>query len=227
MTPPNVDPPPAGPSARRLGIATAIAFLAAIVLFVTTVLPAEYGIDPLGTGKALGLLDLYAGASSTIVATAPPVSVERVEPKTVMPQSAIYKIDDVVFTLGPREGFEYKYRIEKGGGMVYAWKASGRVRYELHGEPDGAGLGVAESYDKQEGDYASGTFTAPTSGIHGWFWENTAEVSITLRLSSAGFYSGATEFRQKYDPIKHKDGVEEIPHQLSSVAPFKSALDVR
>lgn len=228
MTARNPDTPPAiAPSARRLAIATAIALLVALVLFLTAVLPAEYGIDPLGTGKALGLLDLYAGASSTTAATAVPGSVERVEAKTVMPQSAIYKVDEVEFTLRPLEGFEYKYRIEKGGGMVYAWKASGRVRYEFHGEPDGAGLGVAESYDKQEGDHASGTFTAPTSGIHGWFWENTADAPITITLSSAGFYSSAIEFRQKHDPIKHKDRVEQIPHQLSSVTSFKSALDVR
>ena len=51
------------------------------------VLPAEYGIDPLGTGKALGLLDLYAAP----IRRPPPAP--RPEPsnastsKTVMPQS--------------------------------------------------------------------------------------------------------------------------------------------
>jgi hypothetical protein len=221
MTPQELDVPPAVvPSTRRLGMATAIALLVAVALFVTTVLPAEYGIDPLGTGKALGLLDLYAGASAaSAVPAGVPAAVDRVEARTVMPQSTNYKFDEVEFKLRPLEGFEYKYRIEKGGGMVYAWKASGHVRYEFHGEPDGAGLGVAESYDKQEGDHASGTFTAPTSGIHGWFWENTSDAPITIALSSAGFYSGAIEFRQKYDPIKHKDRVEQIPHQLSIDSP--------
>jgi hypothetical protein len=216
MTQPTTLPPNAAPSARRLAIATALALVVAFVLLFTTVLPAEYGIDPLGTGKALGLLDLYAGASSTASTSRVPASVERVDAKTVMPQSATYKFDAVEFKLRPLEGFEYKYRIEKGGGMVYDWKASGHVKYEFHGEPDGAGLGVAESYDKQEGNRASGTFTAPTSGIHGWFWENPSDAEITITLSSAGFYSAATEFRQKYDPVKHKDRVEQIPHELSS-----------
>ncbi len=209
------------PSRAKLALATGLAFLAALIVLVAAVLPAEYGIDPLGTGKATGLLDLYAGASSSPVATAAPNTVERVEAKTVMPQTTRYKFDAVEFTLRPREGFEYKYRIEKGGGMVYAWSASAPVRYEFHGEPDGAGLGVAESYDKQGGDHASGTFTAPTSGIHGWFWENPTDATVTLTLTSAGFYSGATEFRQKYDPVKHKDRVEEIPHELSSEPPAK------
>ena len=208
--------PPLVPSMRTLAIATLLAIVAAAVLLVTVVLPAEYCIDPLGTGKALGLLDLHAGVDSRRASSGVSTAVERVEIKTVMPQAADYKYDAVQFTLRPLEAFEYKYRIEKGGGMVYAWKASGRVKYELHGEPDGAGLGVAESYEKQEGDQASGTFTAPTSGIHGWYWENPSEATMTIALTSAGFYSGATEFRQKYDPVKHKDRVEQIPHTVSS-----------
>jgi hypothetical protein len=43
------------PSMRTLAITTAIALGLAAVILVTTVLPAEYGIDPLGTGEALGL----------------------------------------------------------------------------------------------------------------------------------------------------------------------------
>jgi hypothetical protein len=39
-------------------MATIIALIVAAVVLVVAVLPAEYGIDPLGTGKALGLMDL-------------------------------------------------------------------------------------------------------------------------------------------------------------------------
>jgi hypothetical protein len=220
MQPPDV-PSTTAPSKGKLALATALAFLVAMIVLVTAVLPAEYGIDPLGTGKATGLLDLYAGASPPSPTTAVPSTVERVDPKTVMPQTTGYKFDSVKFTLHPREGFEYKYRIEKGGGMLYEWRATVPLRYELHGEPDGAGLGVAESYDKQGGDHASGTFTAPTSGIHGWFWENPSDATVTLTLTTAGFYSAATEFRQKHDPVKHRDRVEEIPHELSNEPPAR------
>lgn len=199
-----------------------LAILAAAALLVIAVLPAEYGIDPLGTGKALGLLDLYNGTDSRPASGAAPNNVERVDVKPVMPQSAAYKYDRVEFALKPLEGFEYKYRIEKGGGMVYAWTSTGPVKFEFHGEPDGAGLGVAESYEKQEGTAASGTFTAPTSGIHGWFWENQSDAPITIVLTSAGFYSGATEFRQKYDPVKHKDRVEQIPHAVADAPPGRN-----
>jgi hypothetical protein len=46
---------PEPPSKRQLAVATGIAFITAAVILVTAVLPAEYGIDPLGTGAAMGL----------------------------------------------------------------------------------------------------------------------------------------------------------------------------
>lgn len=43
------------PSTGKLLRSTAVAALIATVLLVTTILPAEYGIDPTGAGRALGL----------------------------------------------------------------------------------------------------------------------------------------------------------------------------
>ncbi len=43
------------PSARRLLRSTAVAAVAALLILVTVVLPAEYGIDPTGVGRVLGL----------------------------------------------------------------------------------------------------------------------------------------------------------------------------
>ena len=34
-----------------------------------------------------------------------------------------------------------------------------------------------------------GSFTAPFSGIHGWYWENFGTTPVTIQLMSAGFYS--------------------------------------
>jgi hypothetical protein len=192
---------------RRIAIATAGALIVAAVVLVAAVLPAEFGRDPLGTGKALGLLDLYAGAAEPAAPAAAPPS--------AAPPMTMFKVDSVVFTLRPSEGFEYKYRIEKGGGLVYAWTATRPVNYEFHGEHDGAGLGVAVSYEKSAGTRGSGSFTAPASGIHGWFWENTTDEAITLTLTSSGFYSWADEFRQRFDPVKHKGVVDRTRHELS------------
>ena len=46
------------PSTRQLLRSTFIAIATAIVLLVTTVLPGEYGIDPTGIGRLLGLTEM-------------------------------------------------------------------------------------------------------------------------------------------------------------------------
>lgn len=68
------------PTTPQLVKATSVAALAAGLILITTVLPAEYGIDPTGIGKRLGLDALAAEpaaearppASATIPAATPP-----------------------------------------------------------------------------------------------------------------------------------------------------------
>ena len=98
-------------------------------------------------------------------------------------------------------------------------RATGRVKYEFHGEPDGAGLGVAESYEKQEGTRRPARSRRRRQAFTVGSGRTSRDAPITIVLTSAGFYSGATEFRQKYDPMKHKDLVEQIPHHLGDRFP--------
>ena len=198
------------PSRTQIARATGVAIAVAAVLLVTAVLPAEYGVDPLGTGKALGLIDLF-GASEP---SPPPPVITEAEPP-----ARVYKTESTSFTLRPSQSFEYKYRLEKDRGMVYAWKATGKVKYEFHGEPDDSRLKV-HSYDKQENDYASGTLIAPFTGIHGWYWENASDDDLTITLTTSGFYTAAEELRPKFDPVKHKDLIERVPHELETPAGF-------
>jgi hypothetical protein len=51
-------PTPEIPSARRLLRSTLIAALVAAAILVTIVLPAEYGVDPTGIGRILGLTQM-------------------------------------------------------------------------------------------------------------------------------------------------------------------------
>lgn len=185
----------------RIALAAAAAMLVAGVVLMAAILPAEYGVDPLGSGKALGLTSLAqanepeAGAAAAGgEAAASPESLEPVRPGANNLQKVPLKQDTRVFELGPREGIEYKYRMEKGASMVYSWTSTGRVNFDFHGEPRGAPQGYAESYQMGEGQSASGSFFAPTPGIHGWFWENLTNNPITVKLTSTGFYEGAIEF---------------------------------
>jgi hypothetical protein len=185
---------------EQLMVAFGFALLVAGILLLTVVLPAEYGLDPFGTGERLGLTPLAAASShsATIITT-------DAGSKTGIPQAGIYRVDSAQFVVRPQDGFEYKYRLEKGAGMLYSWKSSGPLKYEFHGEPDGAGGDAFESYAKQESDHEAGSLIAPFSGIHGWYWENPGTSSVIITLASSGFYAAATEFRDK----------KRIAHQLS------------
>jgi hypothetical protein len=182
---------------ERIALATAGAMFIAGIVLVTAVLPAEYGVDPLGTGRLFGLTSIAqaAGAAPAAEGGAVPTELEPVRPGANTAQGGPYRRDQTTFTLGPYEGIEYKYKMVKGGSMVYSWKSTGKVRFDFHGEPEGAPRGYAESYEMGENVSAGGSFFAPTSGIHGWFWENLSTDDIEVTLTSAGFYSEGIEFR--------------------------------
>jgi len=170
--------------------ATAIALAVALLILFTTVLPAEYGIDPLRTGAALGLLGLSKAGDTTAAGRATPAQTGIY---TAQPRP--YKVDSEDLILLPGEGVEIKYHMQKGAGMVYGWKASAKVQFEFHGEPDQKPRpDYFESYelDNQAGqDHSYGSFTAPTTGIHGWFWENKGKKEVTIHLTAAGFFDSA------------------------------------
>jgi hypothetical protein len=191
------------PSLRRLAITTSAAMAVAAVILITSVLPAEYGIDPLGTGNALGLMPL-AGVVNPIVAEDETPADAKLVPTQQGPvghYKAPYKTDKTTFVLGPYEYIEYKYRLEKDATMLYSWTADGGLLHDLHGDRDGAPANASESFDKEARRQASGALTAPFSGIHGWFWENPGGETITVSLASAGFYASAVEIRR--DKSRH------------------------
>ena len=193
-------------SPKRIAAAAAAAFALAAVVLVTVVLPAEYGRDPIGTGKLLGLLDLYEAKTDAAPLPAPPAG-GTVKPRT-------YKVDSSTLALGPGQAFEYKYRLDQGASMVYAWSTEAPIKFEFHGEPYDHTLKVI-TYEKQQSDHASGSLTAPFAGIHGWYWDNPTDRALTITIHSAGFFTSAEELRPKYDPVKHRNRIEEIPHELS------------
>ena len=68
------------PSLSQLIKATAAALIVAGAILITTVLPAEHGIDPTGIGKALGLAKLSTNISetaSTLLTTASAATLPR------------------------------------------------------------------------------------------------------------------------------------------------------
>jgi hypothetical protein len=136
-------------------------------------------------------------APAIVEPPAPPPGGQAFAP-TVRGPAAVYpgsfKTDSTEFVLGPYEFVEYKYHLEQGASMLYSWKATVPVIHEFHGDRDGT-IDEPVSYDKRDTRGESGSFAAPFSGIHGWYWENPGAESVTISVASAGFYTSAIEFR--------------------------------
>lgn len=170
------------PRRAKILLATLGAVAGAALILVALVLPAEFNRDPLGIGEAFGI----KGLSQT-----PATETVRVE-KTP------YREDDVAFQLLPFEFVEYKYQQGKGSALLYTWTATRAVAFDFHGEPADGPEGFAESYSIGKANGESGAFTAPFDGIHGWFWENRSANAVTVKLQTAGFYTGKLEFRDGF-----------------------------
>jgi hypothetical protein len=182
------------PSKAAIAKATAIALGVALFLLFTAVLPAEYGLDPLKTGKLMGLIGLAQAQSGDVAGRATPQTAAG-QARIYTPEANIYKVDSQDFQLRPGDGVEMKYHMQKGASMVYAWKGDGRLTFEFHGEPDQKpNKDYFESYeldDKVGKDASYGSFTAPSTGIHGWFWQNKGKKDVIFHLSVAGFFDSA------------------------------------
>lgn len=200
MTQATIPPTGAGvpatpPPMRTLARASAVSLAVALVVLLVAVLPAEYGLDPTGLGRALGFAALSQPAA--VESVAPPQGAELAPvqqgPFGLYPRE--YRVDSREFVLGPYEYVEYKYHLAEQATMLFEWVADGDVVHDFHGVPDGAPGSAEQSYDKQARRRADGSFTAPFSGIHGWFWENPGGETVRVRVTTTGFYTSAQEFR--------------------------------
>lgn len=190
------------PSAKKLLLATGISLAVAAILLVTVVLPAEYDIDPLGTGEALGLVVLGEGTGAI------PVREDGLRPR-----EATYRVDRRTFEIPPDGEVEWKYRLEAGETMVYSWEASNWVRSEMHSERDGAPEGTAQFFEvAEETLHRHGSYTAPFPGIHGWYWLNETGDTVTVTLRTAGFFTAGTVFQEGVAPIPEE--ITTTPEEL-------------
>lgn len=196
---------PPAPSRAKLGVASLIAAAVAGVVLVTVVLPAEYNIDPLGTGQALGLVVLAGGGAAPAI----PVRADG-----LIDQPEVYRLDQRAFELEPGEFVEFKYRLEAGQAMVYSWTASYWVRSEMHSEADDAPEGTAEFFEVVERALGrNGSYVAPFPGIHGWYWLNETDRPVTVTLNASGFFEVAAEFRQEVPPVSYD--INALPEDLA------------
>jgi len=166
-----------------------VAMLLGGAVLVTTVLPAEFGLDPVGTGRVLGLLDLYASES----AAAAPAIILPTEGGPLFTQASPYKADSREFTIGAYGTLEFKYQLAGGAAMLYEWRATEPLRFDFHTEREG-NPDASDTFEKGEASEKRGAYIAPYAGIHGWYWKNNSDRAVKITLTSTGFYPAAKLF---------------------------------
>ena len=167
-------------SKKTLLKASAFAALLAVIIFVVAILPAEFGVDPTGLGKAMKLTQL-AGQT-------PPA--QAVPTKETVKQTLPDQEDSVDIIIPAGEGLEYKFHLASGDTMRYAWSTKGDelLFFDFHGEPQGDTTGYFESYTVSTVNKVRGSFTASFEGSHGWYWENKSYMDIVVTLITEGSY---------------------------------------
>lgn len=175
------------PSPGHIAGATLLSAAAAAVILVMAVLPAEYGVDPTGAGRALGL---YRPPASETAAVLPTGTVASTGSGSLMRSDIAFRADEMSLTLESGEGAEIKAAMNAGDRLVFSWTADGGgVDVDMHGEVAGAPDGASLSYWKDEGRSSGhGAFEAPAAGNHGWFWQNLNDTPVTIRVKTAGYY---------------------------------------
>jgi hypothetical protein len=185
------------PSNAQLLKATAVAIVVAAIVLVAAVLPAEYGIDPTGIGRWLGLTSLSsAPAAPSAVQTEPGGLDDSLSLTTmgalspVWRASTAYRSDELSLTLQPNEGAEIKASMTDGERFVFTWAAEGgTVSFDMHGEKRGSATGEFQSYWKGgKATGGHGEFQAPFAGTHGWYWHNGGDHPVVIRVQTSGFY---------------------------------------
>lgn len=200
-------------SPRKLLRSTAIAIVAALVLLVTVVMPAEYGVDPTGIGQVMGLTRMGQikaqlareaaadAAADNGAASVPGSAAAAAGPEAGLTAEATSaggaavasgaKTDTVQVALKPDEGYEIKLAMNKGARVSYSWSTDrGVVNYDIHADRTEPPAIKYHGYGKGQGKPSDeGELVAAFDGMHGWFWRNRTRETVTVTLRTSGDYA--------------------------------------
>ncbi|MDH5543842.1 MAG: HupE/UreJ family protein [Nitrospinota bacterium] len=119
-------------------------------------------------------------------------------------QQAHWK-DIISITIPARGEKEYKFYLEKGATLEYAWQTNdAELFFDFHGEPTGDTTGYFESFEKSTDSQSSGSLATTFKGTHGWYWKNNNSFPVIIALKVKGEYLrlDLEEAMQKAKPVK-------------------------
>lgn len=196
------------PPADHLFRSTLIALAVAGAILLVAVLPAEYGVDPTGIGRKLGLTqmgeikvalakEVAADAAADAAEAEIEVGVETTPvtdtatatavATTAAPDSAWRHV--TIIPLAPGEGKEVKLVMKKGSEARFAWEAvGGVVNHDTHGDSTGAPNSYVNYRKGTSVSADAGALVAAMDGSHGWFWRNRSDRPVAITLRTRGTY---------------------------------------
>jgi hypothetical protein len=206
-------PPTAGfepPSGKRIALSALVACVVAGIVLVTAVLPAEYGVDPTGIGRALGftalsepvrtieITDVIGGNEAIREVEIPDFGdpVPLPNPAIHQDQDGPPRSDRLVVTIPPEGETEVKTVLRQSKVIEYTWSVDrGAVFSQLHGHNPEFGSDFWVLYRQHdEGSGQSGSLVAPFDGEHGWYWLNYNEFPVTITLEVTGFHDDIVDY---------------------------------
>ncbi len=199
------------PSSRRLLVSTLAAVFVAALLLVTVVLPAQYGIDPTGAGRLMGLTALSSAGTRTLEITdviggnevIRTVKISDAGEPTPLPNPAVFqqgtgptRTDTLQVPIGPNEETEIKVILSSGKMILFSWEVDrGDIYSDYHGHDPALGSAFWVRYrEQQAGSGGDGSLVAPFDGEHGWYWVNYNEFPVVVTLTVTGFHDGLVDY---------------------------------
>lgn len=207
------------PSTRQLIRSTIIAAVSAVILLFTVVLPSEYGVDPTGIGRALGLTEMgeiktrlakeaAEDEAATKAANAAPSAAPAQTGKEAATPAASAAPAVVATASQPaapaatataqwRDELSFTLTPGQGTEIKMKMKEGEKAQYAwtvlggvVNFDTHGDALGKSISYEKGRAVASDeGELVAAFTGNHGWFWRNRGQADVTVTLKTGGAYS--------------------------------------
>ena len=204
------------PSGRKIVIGSLAALIVAGIVLVAVILPAEYGIDPTGIGRLLGIEGMSAGQTQTIAIEDPFAGNENLREIEIpdfgepvpLPNTAIAQHEasapttrTLTVELAPEGRTEIKAVMQKDKVLVFGWETDGgRIYQDFHGHnPEyGDDFWVRYKEDQRGSPTGYGSLVAPFDGEHGWYWVNLEEQPVTVSLTVTGYFEDMIDYSELF-----------------------------
>jgi hypothetical protein len=175
---------------------------------VIVILPAEYGVDPTGAGRALGLTAIHGPAQALRVkdviggnaayrdvqVTDPLAPIPLPNPAVAQIKAAAPQSRTISVTIPEFQETEIKALMDEAQVILYSWHADDNVYVDFHGHEPDAGSAFVRYEEQQSTNQGHGSLVAPFSGEHGWYWLNIGNKPVTIQLTVSGYFNGIKDY---------------------------------